>query len=94
MNKNTKFDKIDTLLNRIHKVEPSEFLLSRIHTQTEYIKESEISINRVYSALIAFSFLFFVNLWTIQQCSNNESDISELVEEMDILSNKNPYGDS
>jgi hypothetical protein len=92
-NNTTPPDIIDTLLNGIHKVEAPAFLLTRIQVQTEYLKESIIPLYRAYSAIFAFALLFFVNAWAIQQNSISNNDVSVVIEEMNILSNENLYGD-
>jgi len=79
-------DTIDTLLQKIEKVEAPMFLFTKIQARINKELEASIPIKYVWAAVFSLMILLVLNVWTMQEATVQSKDnIAVLMEEMDLI---------
>ncbi len=78
-------------LNKIKRVEASDFLLTRIQQRIANQQENNISKSWAFTLSASFVLLFAINIVAFSQWNSSANTNQNLVQEMNLSTNKNLY---
>ena len=85
-------DHIEKTLNRIHKVEPSPYLFTRIESKIQSLTNSTVSMKKVMIGMALTCLLLVLNITiTSVNSQNNTSDSSNLLDELNMNTTNQLY---
>ena len=78
-------------LNKIKRVEASDFLLTRIQQRIANQQENNISKSWAFTLSASFVLLFAINIVAFSQWNSSANTNQNLVQEMNLSTNNNLY---